>query len=111
MVDTLESDFIRAARLRGMPRRQVLFRHALRNSLLPAITVIALDVGYLIGGVIVVEEVFSFPGIGRQLILAIQNRDLPMLQAGALIMALTYAFANLLADLVYGLLDKRIQFE
>jgi peptide/nickel transport system permease protein len=111
MVDTLESDFIRAARLRGMPRRQVLFRHALRNSLLPAITVIALDVGYLIGGVIVVEEVFSFPGIGRQLILAIQNRDLPMLQAGALIMALTYASANLLADLVYGLLDKRIQFE
>ncbi|MEP1768385.1 MAG: ABC transporter permease [Sulfitobacter sp.] len=111
MVDTLESDFVRAARLRGIPRRQVLFGHALRNSLLPAITVIALDVGYLIGGVIVVEEVFSFPGIGRQLILAIQNRDLPMLQAGALIMALTYAFANLVADLVYGMLDKRIQYQ
>jgi len=111
MVDTLESDFVRAARLRGIPRRQVLFSHALRNSLLPAITVIALDVGYLIGGVIVVEEVFSFPGIGRQLILAIQNRDLPMLQAGALIMALTYAFANLIADLVYGMLDKRIQYQ
>ncbi|MEP2920913.1 MAG: ABC transporter permease [Sulfitobacter sp.] len=111
MVDTLGSDFVRAARLRGIPRRQVLFRHALRNSLLPAITVIALDIGYLIGGVIVVEEVFSFPGIGRQLILAIQNRDLPMLQAGALIMALTYAFANLFADLVYGMLDKRIQYQ
>jgi peptide/nickel transport system permease protein len=111
MVDTLESDFVRAARLRGIPRRQVLFNHALRNSLLPAITVIALDVGYLIGGVIVVEEVFSFPGVGRQFILAIQNRDLPMLQAGALIMALTYAFANLFADLVYGMLDKRIQYQ
>jgi len=68
-------------------------------------------VGYLIGGVIVVEEVFAFPGIGRQLILAIQNRDLPMLQAGALIMALTYALANLAADLAYAALDKRIQYK
>ncbi len=110
MVDTLDSDFIRAARLRGLPRRQVLFRHALRNSMLPAITVIALDIGYLIGGVIVVEEIFSFPGVGRQLILAIQNRDLPMLQAGVLIMSMTYALANLAADLAYAALDKRIQF-
>lgn len=111
MVDTLNSDFIRAARLRGLRRRRVILNHALPNSLLPAITVIALDIGYLIGGVIVVEEVFSFPGIGRQLILAIQNRDLPMLQAGALIMAVTYAAANLLADLTYAALDKRIQFQ
>ncbi len=111
MVDTLESDFVRAARLRGVPKRRILFKHALRNSMLPAITVIALDIGYLIGGVIVVEEVFSFPGVGRQLILAIQNRDLPMLQAGALLMAVTYAVANLLADLAYALLDKRIQFK
>ncbi|MBT9383165.1 ABC transporter permease [Pseudooceanicola sp. CBS1P-1] len=111
MVDTMESDFVRAARLRGLSRRQVIYRHALRNSMLPAITVIALDVGYLIGGVIVVEEVFAFPGIGRQLILAIQNRDLPMLQAGALIMALTYALANLAADLAYAALDKRIQYQ
>lgn len=111
MVDTLQSDFIRAARLRGLSRRQIVYRHGLRNSMLPAITVIALDVGYLIGGVIVVEEVFAFPGIGRQLILAIQNRDLPMLQAGALVMAMTYALANLLADLAYAAIDKRIQFE
>ncbi|MDB2407717.1 ABC transporter permease [Jannaschia sp.] len=110
MVDTLDSDFVRAARLRGLSRRQVLYSHALRNSMLPAITVIALDVGYLIGGVIVVEEIFSFPGVGRQLILAIQNRDLPMIQAGALIMSMTYALANLGADLTYAALDKRIQF-
>lgn len=111
MVDSLESDYVRAARLRGLSRRRVLYRHALPNSLLPAITVIALDIGYLIGGVIVVEEVFSFPGVGRQLILAIQNRDLPMLQAGALLMAVTYAVANLLADLAYAVLDKRIQYK
>ncbi|MFT7058625.1 MAG: peptide/nickel transport system permease protein [Pseudorhodobacter sp.] len=110
MVDTLNSDFIRAAHLRGLSRRQVLFKHALRNSMLPAITVIALDIGYLIGGVIVVEEIFAFPGVGRQLILAIQNRDLPMIQAGALIMSMTYALANLGADLTYAALDKRIQF-
>lgn len=110
MVDTLGSDYVRAARLRGLSRRQVLYHHALRNSMLPAITVIALDIGYLIGGVIVVEEIFAFPGVGRQLILAIQNRDLPMIQAGALIMAMTYALANLGADLSYAALDKRIQF-
>lgn len=110
MADTLEMDFIRAGRLRGLSKRRVLFRHALRNSMLPAITVIALDVGYLIGGVIVVEEVFAFPGVGRQLILAIQNRDLPMIQAGALIMAASYAIANLFADLAYGALDKRIKY-
>lgn len=110
MADTLGSDFIRAARLRGLPRHRVLFHHALRNSMLPAITVIALDVGYLIGGVIVVEEVFAFPGVGRQLILAIQNRDLPMIQAGALLMACSYAVANLCADLAYASLDKRIKY-
>ncbi|MEP2639686.1 ABC transporter permease [Roseobacter sp.] len=110
MVDTLNSDFIRAARLRGLSRRQVLYKHALRNSMLPAITIIALDIGYLIGGVIVVEEIFAFPGVGRQLILAIQNRDLPMLQAGVLVMSMTYALANLAADFAYAALDKRIQF-
>ena len=111
MADTLESDFVRAARLKGLTRRQVLYKHALRNSLLPAITIIALDVGYLIGGIIVVEEVFAFPGLGRQLILAIQNRDLPMIQAGALVMAVIYAMTNLVADIVYALLDKRIQYQ
>lgn len=110
MVDTLDSEFVRAARLRGLSRRQVLYKHALRNSMLPAITIIALDIGYLIGGVIVVEEIFAFPGVGRQLILAIQNRDLPMLQAGVLVMSMTYALANLAADLTYAALDKRIQF-
>ena len=111
MADALESDFVRAARLKGLTQRQVLFKHALRNSLLPAITIIALDVGYLIGGIIVVEEVFAFPGLGRQLILAIQNRDLPMIQAGALVMAVIYASTNLLADIAYALLDKRIQYQ
>lgn len=111
MVDVLHSDYVRAARLRGLERRRVLFNHALRNSLLPAITILALDVGYLIGGIIVVEEIFAFPGVGRLLIVAIQQRDLPMIQAGVLIMACSYALANMAADFAYAWLDRRIQYD
>src|SRR4051794_3920824 len=111
MIDVLHSDYVRAARLRGLPPRQVLFGHALRNALLPVVTIVALDVGYLLGGIIVVEEIFALPGIGRQLIDAINARDLPAIQAGALIMAATYAVANFLADIAYALLDKRIRYD
>jgi peptide/nickel transport system permease protein len=111
LVDVLHTDYIRAARLKGLSRRAVLLKHGLRNSLLPTITIVALDVGYLLGGVIVVEEIFAIPGIGRQLIVAIQTRDLPSIQAGALIMATTYCIVNFLADVAYAALDKRIQYE
>lgn len=110
-VDVLHSDYIRAARLKGLPPATVLFRHALRNALLPVVTIVALDVGYLLGGIIVVEEIFALPGIGRQLIVAITARDLPAIQAGALIMAATYAVANFLADIGYALLDRRIRYD
>ena len=110
LVDVLQSDYVRAARLKGLTRRQVLFKHALRNALLPAITIVALDVGYLLGGIIVVEEIFALPGIGRQLIVAIEARDLPSIQAGALIMAATYSVVNFMADIAYGWLDKRISY-
>ena len=110
-VDVLHSDYIRAARLKGLPERTVLLRHALRNALLPVVTIVALDVGYLLGGIIVVEEIFAIPGIGRQLIVAIEARDLPAIQAGALIMAATYALANFLADCLYAVLDRRIRYD
>jgi peptide/nickel transport system permease protein len=111
MIDVLNSDYVRAARLKGLSASAVLFRHALRNAMLPVITIVALDVGYLLGGIIVVEEIFSLPGIGRQLILAIEARDLPAIQAGAFIMAATYAAANLIADMAYAFLDPRIQYD
>lgn len=111
LVDVLHADYIRAARLKGLSRRAVLCKHGLRNALLPTITIVALDIGYLLGGVIVVEEIFALPGIGRQLIVAIQSRDLPSIQAGALIMATTYAIANFLADIAYAWLDRRIQYD
>jgi peptide/nickel transport system permease protein len=110
LVDVLQTDYVRAARLKGLSKRAVLFRHALRNALLPTITIVALDVGYLLGGIIVVEEIFALPGLGRQLIVAIQARDLPSIQAGALIMAATYSVVNFLADLGCAWIDKRIQY-
>ncbi|MDP0926727.1 ABC transporter permease [Paracoccus onubensis] len=111
LVDVMHTDYIRAARLKGLHPRRVLFRHGLRNALLPTITIVALDVGYLLGGVIVVEEIFSIPGIGRSLMSAIQNRDLPVIQAGVMIMAATYSIVNFAADLMYAWLDKRIQYD
>ncbi len=110
LVDVLGTDYVRAARMKGLTPARVLFRHALRNALLPTITIVALDIGYLLGGIIVVEEIFAFPGIGRALIVGVQQRDLPSIQAGAMIMATTYALANLLADLAYAALDKRIRY-
>lgn len=110
-IDVLHSDYIRAARLKGLSPRQVVLGHALRNALLPVVTIVALDVGYMLGGIIVVEEIFAVPGIGRALISAIQSRDLPVIQAGALVMACTYAVMNFLADVTYGFLDKRIRYD
>jgi peptide/nickel transport system permease protein len=110
MVDVLQAEYVRTAVLKGLPRRVVLFRHALRNALIPTVTVIALDVGYLVGGILVVEQIFAFPGLGRLLIFAIQNRDLPLIQGAALIMATTYAFSNLIADLLIAWLDRRVQY-
>ncbi len=109
LVDVLGTDYIRAARMKGLSPRRILVRHALRNALQPTITVVALDIGYLLGGIIVVEQIFAFPGIGRALLVAITQRDLPSIQAGALIMATTYAVANLLADLACAALDRRIR--
>ena len=110
-IDVLNSDYVRAARLKGLSPRVVLLRHVLRNALLPTITIVALDVGYLLGGIIVVEEIFAIPGIGRALIVAITSRDLPSIQAGAMIMAATYAIANTLADVAYVLVDRRIRYD
>ncbi len=110
MVDVLSADFVRTATLKGLSRRQVLIKHALRNAMLPTVTVIALDIGYLIGGILVVEEVFAYPGLGRLTLFAIQNRDLPLIQGCAVTLAAVYAFANLAADLGYAWLDRRIQY-
>lgn len=110
MLEVLQSPYIRAARAKGLPERRILVRHALRNALLPTITVLALDIGWLIGGVVVVETVFAFPGFGRLLIYAVQRRDLPLIQASIMVVTAVYSLANLAADLLYTYFNPRIRY-
>jgi peptide/nickel transport system permease protein len=110
VLEELQSGYVRAARAKGLPERVILVRHALRNGLLPTITVLALDVGWLIGGIVVVETIFAFPGVGRLLMFAIQRRDLPLLQVTILIVTSVYCVANLAADLLYAYVNPRIRY-
>jgi peptide/nickel transport system permease protein len=111
MIDELNKAYVRTAILKGLPPRVVIFKHVLRNALLPTITVIAISMGWLIGGLVVIEQVFNYPGIGRELIQAVKSKNIPLIQALVLLTVFFYAFANLLADLVYGMLNPRIRFE
>ncbi len=110
MLDVLQSNYVRAARAKGLPERLVIRRHALRNAMLPTITVLALDVGFLIGDFAVVETVFAYPGFGRLTVFAIQQRDLPLIQACALLLAGAYCLATVAADLLYAYFDPRIRY-
>lgn len=110
MIEVLQSEYVRTARLKGLKERTVLVKHALRNGLLPTITVLALNFGWLMGSLVVVEEIFAYPGLGRAVVFAIQNRDIPLLQFLVLLIAAAYAFANLGADLMYSYLDPRINY-
>lgn len=110
MIETLQSQYVTAARAKGLPERIVIRRHALRNALLPTITVLAIDVGLLMGGIVVVETVFSYPGLGRMLIFAIEQKDIPVVQAGILTITAVYALANLAADLAYAFFNPRIRY-
>jgi peptide/nickel transport system permease protein len=109
MLDVLASRYVLAARARGLGEGRVLWRHAMPNALLPAITVLAIDAGLLIGGIVVTETVFAFPGLGRTLVFAIEHHDLPLLQAGMMVVTAIYALANLVAELLYGALNPRIR--
>ena len=110
MSEVLSSDYIRAARLKGLSEHRVIRRHALPNSLAPAVAVISLDIGYLLGGIIVVEEIFAWPGLGRLLIYALENRDLPVIQAITLVLATVYALSNFLSDIAIAILDPRVRY-
>lgn len=111
MIETLQADYTRSARIKGVPEFWAVTKHALRNGLLPAVTVIGLQFGWLMGGLVVIEEIFNYPGIGQLVIIAIDNRDIPLLQILILIIATSYMVANLVADIVYTRLDPRIEYE
>jgi len=109
-IDALESDYTRTAYLKGLPTPTVIRRHVLRNSLLPTIAVIATQMGYLIGGLVVIEKLFNYNGIGQRIYTAAQNKDFTMLQSGVLVIGLVYLTATLLADILYSLLNPRIRY-
>ncbi len=109
-VAVLAAEYTRTAILKGLPRRQVIWRHVLRNALIPTITVIATQVGYLIGGLVVIEVLFRYPGIGSLIFTAAKSRDFPMLEAGVLVIGAIYALAILAADMLTAFLDPRIRF-
>lgn len=109
VIEELKQGYVRTAMLKGLSRRTVIVKHVLRNALMPTITVIAISVGWLISGLIVVENVFNYPGLGRLLTFAINRRDLPLLQAITLVTVLGFALANLIADLLYAYLNPRIR--
>jgi peptide/nickel transport system permease protein len=108
-IDVLKTDYIRAADLKGLPAGQVLFKHVLRNSLLPTVTIVAMGIGWLMGGLIVTEAVYGYPGLGRLIVYSIQRQDLPLLQACSMVIVAIYSISNLAADIIYGLLNPRIR--
>jgi peptide/nickel transport system permease protein len=111
LLDVLGADYIRTARAKGLAERAIMSRHALKNAMLPVVTVLALQLGSLVGGTFVIEQVFAWPGIGRLSLTAIQHRDYAVIQAVVLLVAGAFVMINFLVDLVYVWLDPRIRFE
>jgi ABC-type dipeptide/oligopeptide/nickel transport system permease component len=108
VLETLGEDYVLTARAKGLPVRRIVWRHAVRNALLPMVTLIALDFGYIVGGALLIEVIFSWPGIGEAMYQAVIQRDYPMLQGGFLILTISVIVLNFMSDLVYFRLDPRI---
>jgi len=111
MLDVLGQDYIRTARAKGMKRSTVVFRHGLRNAMIPIVTVVGVITGVLLSGAVVIETVYSLPGVGRLIIGAIQRRDFPIIQGGLLITACVFVFVNIVVDLLYAWFDPRVRNE
>ncbi len=111
MLEVMDEDFVTFCRMRGLPERTILLRHAARNALLPVVTAFALGIGYSIGGNVIIETVFSWPGLGRALVRAVAAKDYPVAQAAFFLIAVVMILMNLIADLLYSLLDPRVSHE
>ncbi|KQL52839.1 ABC transporter permease [Heyndrickxia shackletonii] len=109
MLDVLKKDYIRTAKASGVPMMRVLFRYALKNSLIPIITLVALDLGVLLGGAVITEVVFSWPGVGRLLMQSLLNRDFPIVLAGVFLIAVIYSVINFIADIAYAYVNPQIR--
>lgn len=111
LLEVMRQDYVRTARAKGLDERTVLVRHALRNALIPITTVVGLQMGHLLGGAIITETIFAWPGVGRLLTQSIYNYDYPVVQTSVFIIAVTFVFINLAVDLLYALIDPRIRYE
>jgi len=111
MLEVLGQDFVRVARAKGLSTRAVLLRHALRNALIPIVTVLGLQTGFLLGGVVITEQIFGLPGLGWTLLNGVYQRDYPVVQGTVMVFAVTFVLVNLLVDLLYTYLDPRIRYE
>ncbi|MDQ7844688.1 MAG: ABC transporter permease [Armatimonadota bacterium] len=111
LLEVLEEDYVRTARAKGQHERVVVFRHALRNALLPIVTIVGLQFGNALGGAVVTETIYGWPGMGRLVVQAIGQRDFPVVQGAVLILALVFSLFNLLVDLTYAFIDPRIRYE
>jgi peptide/nickel transport system permease protein len=109
MIDVLSADYVRTARAKGLNERLVVTRHALRNALIPVVTILGIQVGRLLGGAVVTEAVFSYPGIGRLVVTSILNRDYPVVQATLMLVVIIFLLTNLLVDVSYVYLDPRVK--
>lgn len=108
LVEVMENQYVRTARAKGLRETLVVWRHGVRNAIIPVVTVVGLQLGYLLGSAVVTETVFAWPGLGRLLVQSILARDFPVVQAAVLVVAVTFVLVNILTDLLYGLLDPRI---
>jgi len=110
MVEVLEQDYIRTARSKGLKERVIIYRHALKNAMIPVTTVIGMTLGYLLGGSVIIETIFAWPGLGMLMVNAVMRRDYPLIQGIVLFFALMFTLTNLVIDLIYGFLDPRIRY-
>jgi peptide/nickel transport system permease protein len=110
VLEVLNQDYMRVAKAKGLARRQILWRHGLKNAAIPILTVIGLEVGYLLGGTVLIEEMFFVPGLGQLTVRSLLNRDLPILQGVLLLYSAAFVLINLVVDLLYGQLDPRIRY-
>lgn len=109
MVETIRQDYIRTAYAKGLSRKTIIMRHACRNGMLPTITVIGLEIGQMLGGSVLTETVFAWPGVGRLMIQSVEGRDTPMVMGCIILMTICFSFVNLIVDLLYGAVDPRVR--
>jgi peptide/nickel transport system permease protein len=111
LLEVIQQDYVRTARAKGLSERKTVYGHALRNALLPLVTMIGLQLGFLLAGSVIVESIFAWPGVGRLIIDAIYNKDFSIVQAGVTVLAVSFTLVNLIVDLLYAWLDPRVRYD